>query len=118
MSRYLKNACQTVVAFISSLRQRRAFRSADLMSVPRVLRARAAEDLRTELAIWGGGNLKRVFTYGRRIDNRHLTLPDIRAAKKAGVKLSHAFADGGDDAKAIASASIDIMTNRSDARDS
>ena len=54
--------------------------------------------------------MKRVFTYGCRYERRNLTLPDIRAAKAAGSKLSHAFAVDGEDAGAIAAAGIDMVT--------
>lgn len=54
--------------------------------------------------------MKRIFTYGRKIEERNLTFPEIQSAKASGKKLSQAFAANADDAGAIARAGLDIAT--------
>lgn len=54
--------------------------------------------------------MKKVYTYGGLEAQRNLTLPDIRANKAAGIKMSQANATSGEEAAAVEAAGIDMLS--------
>jgi 3-methyl-2-oxobutanoate hydroxymethyltransferase len=54
--------------------------------------------------------MKRIYTFGGQPAQRNLTLPDLRAAKAAGRRLSQANATEAAEAAAVAAAGIDIVS--------
>lgn len=53
--------------------------------------------------------MKSIYTYGLNRAQRNLTLPDIRANKAAGVKMTQATAISGEEAAAVEAAGIDML---------
>ena len=54
-----------------------------------------------------GGGLKNIYTFGGQPAQRNLTLPDLRAAKAAGLKLVQANATDAVEAAAVEAAGVD-----------
>ncbi len=53
--------------------------------------------------------MKNIYTYGLQMTRRNLTLPDIRANKSAGIKMTQATATNGEEAAAVEAAGIDML---------
>ncbi len=53
--------------------------------------------------------MKHIYTYGLEKAHRNMTLPDIRANKSAGVKMTQATATNGEEAVAVEVAGIDML---------